>query len=144
MGMVYIYPTSVMITAEMGINHLIEVEGFEELLNREVPFNREKELMERSESHGITVQKKVAPDGDNSEWTFDKSDLEIVMTAMRKNQRSAYNMDSLHVRLYELDEAYRDMVRRILGVGRKLGVENDRMMEIFDEVQYRIGQKSGQ
>lgn len=143
MKQIIIYTTSIKVFDEATLAELLSIDGFEELLDRNIGAERLKAIADTFIDKGIEIHSVVIPDGFTDEWSVDKIHLGIIIKAVQNTVRSAHSIDDLHVRLKNLNEDDEDFVLRVLRAARKLGVEQDRMMDIFDEVLVHINIQGG-
>lgn len=134
MKQIIIYPTTIKVFEEAILTELLSIEGFEELLERNISAERLKVISDSFLDRGIQIISIVAPDGFTDELLFDKICLKIIIKGIQNVVRSTYIPDDLAIRLHKLNDADEEFVLRVLRMARKLGVEQDRMMDIFDEV----------
>lgn len=143
MEQIIIYPTSIKVFDNATLSALLSINGFEELLDRNITAERLKAIADTFVDKGIKIHSVVMPDGFTDEWLVDKTHLGIIIKAVNNTVRSTYGIDDLHIRLKQLNEDDEDFVLRVLRAARKLGVGQDRMMDIFDEVLVHINNQEG-
>lgn len=143
MKQIIIYPTTIKVFEGAILTELLSIEGFEELLERNISAERLKAISNSFLDRGIEIISIVAPDGFTDELLFDKICLKIIIKGIQNVVRSTYAPDDLAIRLHELNDADEEFVLRVLRMARKLGVEQDRIMDIFDEVLVYINNQKG-
>lgn len=84
MKIITIYTTAVKVPEGFMIAPLLEINGFEELLNNDLSPERERELIDACQKHGIDIHHVVAPDGFTNEKLINKKSLAIIIEAARK------------------------------------------------------------
>lgn len=88
MQIITIYPTSIKIPEELGLEGLLQIDGFEELLANDIAPEREKVLIDRCQQFGIDIHYVVAPDGRIDETLIRKDALRVILETCRKNDSS--------------------------------------------------------
>lgn len=80
-----IYPTSIKVSEGMTLEDLTVVDGFEELLDFNTPFDRCQEIIEAFKSNGIDIHVVIAPDGSTDEELISRDDVKKFLEASKSN-----------------------------------------------------------
>lgn len=85
MKTVTIYPTVIKVFEGMTLDDLTIVDGFEELLDFNTPFERCKEIIGAFKNKGIDIQVVIALDGSTDENLISRDDIKKFLDVSKSN-----------------------------------------------------------
>ena len=123
----------------MTLTELLLIDGFEELLERNISEERFATISNSFLVADINIKSVLTQDGHTNEWLINKSRLKIIIKAVQDISKPTYEENEISTRLDKLNEINRELILMVLKTAHKLGVGQDKMMNIFDEVLNHIG-----
>lgn len=81
MKTIIIYPTVIKLPEGLTLKDLNEIQGFKNLLNKDITPDCERKLIERCQQYGIDVHHIVAPDGFLDETLISRDAFQMILEA---------------------------------------------------------------
>lgn len=123
MKIITIYSTLVKLPVGITLNDLQQGKDFEELLDENITFERERELIDRCQQHGIDIHEGVALDGSSNERLFNKDALKAVLAAVN-GENGAYGkyFDAAKPEVVRVGDEDFDKLTPLFKVARQFGI----------------------
>lgn len=134
---IIVYPKSIKFFDYIKIRDLLLIDGFTELLETNLSEERSETIKESAKNKNIKILFAEELNDFSDNFLYEKEYLKIIIKAVNIEISKYEHADHYHdffIRKSLLSEADEELVVSVLRMGRSLGIESYRLMDIFDEM----------